>query len=161
MCIQRKERVQDYSSVRSTPVSKPFLVKFSVPATLLVSNQREKILDRLGSARIFDKSKFPALYRLEKRSGKFDLSKHRADPSHSNTSLMINAKEIYPCDQGKQHRNSSAQIARIDYLSIKLRQYKNDSILSKKVPILKLPLFFITYVARVKRGNFKFGCFLD
>ena len=38
-----------------------------------------------------------------------------------------NAKEIYPCDQGKQHRNSSAHvalIARIDFLSIIVSQFR-------------------------------------
>ena len=43
----------------------------------------------------------------------------------------INAKEIYPCDQVKQHRNSSAHVAtmaRIDFLSISQKQTQQQKI---------------------------------
>ena len=33
---------------------------------------------------------------------------------------------------------------------LELRKYKNNFIQPKKIPILKLPLFFITYTARKK-----------
>ena len=38
---------------------------------------------------------------------------------------------------------------------LELRQYKNNSIQSKIILILKLPLFFITYTAREKARQFK------
>ena len=38
---------------------------------------------------------------------------------------------------------------------LELRQYKSDSIQSKKIPILKLPLFLITYTAREKARQFR------
>ena len=44
---------------------------------------------------------------------------------------------------------------------LELRQYKNDSIQSKKIPILKLPLFSSPIRQRKKSGNFKTGTFLD
>ena len=53
-----------------------------------------------------------------------------------------NAKEIYPCDYGKQHRNSSAHvalIARIDFLSINfITIFKNGG---HKMIIVKVVLF--------------------
>ena len=41
------------------------------------------------------------------------------------------------------------------FRDLELRQYKNNSIQSKNIPILKLPLFFITYTAREKARQFQ------
>ena len=38
---------------------------------------------------------------------------------------------------------------------LELRQYKNNSIQSKKIPVLKLPLFFISYTAKKKARQFQ------
>ena len=48
----------------------------------------KKVSQRLGSAKFFDKSNFPALFsdliRTEKSAGYYDLSNIRADPSRFN-----------------------------------------------------------------------------
>ena len=41
------------------------------------------------------------------------------------------------------------------FFLLELRKYNNDSIQSKKSPILKLPLLFITYAAREKERQFQ------
>ena len=61
----------------------------------MIDNQdlEVKILERPGSARIFDKSKFPALFpeqnKFEKSAGKFDSFKNRPDPNCSNISFRL------------------------------------------------------------------------
>ena len=55
-----------------------------------------------------------------------------------------------------------AEIAKYKLTGIlEQRQYKNDSIQSKIIPILNLPRFFTTYAVREKGGNFKIGIIFD
>ena len=53
-----------------------------------------------------------------------------------------------------QHCKNSKHFKR---LRLELRQYKDDFIQSKIIPISKLPLFFTAFTARGKGGNFKIG----
>ena len=56
----------------------------------------------------------------------------------------------------KKHSLKSNEV---DFQAI--RQYENDSILSKKDPILKLPRFYTIHRGMKKRGNFKTRIIFD
>ena len=63
-----------------------YFFKIIFPIMIIWNVRGKKILERLGSTRIFCKSNFSALFsvrnRLEKSAKIFDLQNIRADPSH-------------------------------------------------------------------------------
>ena len=68
----------------------------------------EEILQRLGSARFFNTSNFPALFFNlfcnEKSAKNFDFSKLRVDPCHSNIFSLCKIQEIWNSFHGQSTR---------------------------------------------------------
>ena len=74
----------------------------------------------------------------------------RAFPKYQDQNCCSKTTASQACLGADEIKRKIVRSKREHLLSLELRQFKNDSIQSKIIPILKLPRFFTTYTARGK-----------